>query len=52
LKIEEQRERDAYSLGMPEGEMFTYKPMLSFESEKTNILASARKNQTAKPYRN
>lgn len=51
LKTEEQRERDTYSLGMPESEMFTFKPAQGFEEEKNRVLASARKNQGTKGVR-
>lgn len=43
LAKEEQRERDIYSLGMPESEMFTYKCRATFEAEQVRVLASARK---------
>lgn len=51
LKAEEQREKDAYSLGMPDAEMFTFKPDHGFEAEKARVLASARKNQGTKVVR-
>jgi hypothetical protein len=44
LSAEEHREKVAYSLGMPDTEMFTYKPAQSFQAEKDRVLASARKN--------
>jgi predicted kinase len=45
LQAEELRERDTYSLGMPETEMFTYKSAQAFQAEKGRVLASAKKNQ-------
>jgi energy-coupling factor transporter ATP-binding protein EcfA2 len=51
LKAEEHREKDAYSLGMPDAEMFTFKPAEGFEDEKNRVLASARKNQGTKAVR-
>jgi hypothetical protein len=49
LNSEEQREKDAYSLGMPVEEMFTFKPSDGFEAEKVRVLASARKNKGVRP---
>lgn len=43
IREEELRERELYSLGMPEDEMFTSKAALNFESEKARVLKSARK---------
>jgi len=43
LKTEEQRERDFYSLGMPEEDMFTYKSSTAFEEERIRVIASAKK---------
>lgn len=49
LKDEEDRERELFSLGMPQEEMFTYKSERSFETEKSQVLASAQKQ--AEKYR-
>jgi len=43
LHEEECRERELYSLGMPKDEMFTAKCQAAFESEKTRVLTSAKK---------
>ncbi|WP_196489019.1 hypothetical protein [Burkholderia cepacia] len=43
IKSEEARERELYSLGMPEEEMFTTKAALSFDSEKSRVMRSAKK---------
>ncbi|MCP3025277.1 AAA family ATPase [Cupriavidus basilensis] len=43
MKEEELREREMYSLGMPEEEMFSTKAETSFAAEKTRVLRSARK---------
>ena len=43
LHAEELRERELYSLGMPEAEMFTHKSLSAFESERTRVLSSAEK---------
>ena len=51
LKLEEERERDLYSLGMPEADMFTYKSMQAFEAEGERVLASAEKQELRKPSR-
>lgn len=45
MKQEEERERESFSLGMPENEMFSFKSFEAFENEKDRVLASARKNQ-------
>jgi hypothetical protein len=43
LRIEEFREREIYSLGMPEAEMFTTRLLATFEAEKDRIMRSAEK---------
>ena len=43
LGQEESSERELYSLGMPEDEMFTYKAKQEFVKERTMVIASARK---------
>jgi hypothetical protein len=43
------RERELYSLGMPELEMFTFKSKQAFEIEKQRVLASATRQQRARP---
>jgi hypothetical protein len=43
LRAEEQREREFYSLGMPDAEMFTFKPAAAFNEERARVLASAEK---------
>jgi hypothetical protein len=42
IHAEELRERDLYSLGMPETEMFTYRALSSFEEESKRVLKSAK----------
>lgn len=52
LGAEEHRERDVYSLGMPDEEMFTFKCNQAFEKERVRVLSSAQKqgnSRTAKP---
>ncbi|MEB3734466.1 hypothetical protein ULF88_10945 [Halopseudomonas pachastrellae] len=48
---EESRERELYSLEMPESEMFTHKIKTNFEVEKVRVLKSARKQKTKKENR-
>lgn len=48
IKKEESQERDLYSLGMPEDEMFSFKAERSFNAEKQRVLKSA-KRQNFKP---
>jgi hypothetical protein len=43
LRNEELREKDLYSLGMRDDEMFTHKCVQTFEIESTRVLASAEK---------
>jgi hypothetical protein len=43
LQEEEVRERDMYSLGMPESEMFTSKCLATFEIERERVLTSAKR---------
>jgi GTPase SAR1 family protein len=45
LSIEELREREIYSLGMPEAEMFTTRLLATFEAEKDRIMRSAEKQE-------
>ncbi|WP_454740222.1 hypothetical protein [Cupriavidus necator] len=47
LKQEEQRERELYSLGMPQGEMFSTKAELSFTTEKARVIKSAKRQNKA-----
>lgn len=51
LEVEETRERDQYSLGMPTEEMFTAKIRATFNREKSRVLRSA-KRQTLRRERN
>jgi hypothetical protein len=44
LRSEEEREREMYSLGMPQAEMFTTRLLATFEAEKERIKRSAAKN--------
>ena len=44
LRSEEEREREMYSLGMPQAEMFTTQLLAMFEAEKERIKRSAAKN--------
>lgn len=46
LRAEEDREKDFYSLGMPEDEMFTFKAMENFIPERERVLKSAAKQKT------
>lgn len=48
IKSEENREREFYSLGMPEDEMFSVKAERSFTTEKARVIRSA-KRQSFKP---
>jgi len=48
LKAEETRERQTYSLGMPEDEMFTTRLLATFEEEKIRITKSAKKQNHRK----
>jgi hypothetical protein len=43
LQAEEERERETFSLGMPENEMFTFKLASLFAREKEKIMASAKR---------
>jgi hypothetical protein len=45
LQEEEQRERELYSLGIPDDNMFTYKSLAAFEAEKGRVLASAQRQR-------
>jgi hypothetical protein len=45
LQEEEKREREFYSLGMPEEEMFTYASKKAFVTERSRVLASAVKTK-------
>lgn len=45
LREEEMREREMYSLGMPEEEMFSYKARTGFNSEKARVLRSLKKQR-------
>lgn len=46
LKVEEEREKEFYSLGMPEEEMFTFKANENFIPERARVLKSAAKQKT------
>lgn len=48
LRSEEARERQMYSLGMPEAEMFTTRLLARFDAEKDRILRSAKETQRKK----
>lgn len=48
LAAEEALERESYSLGMPETEMFTYKARQNFMGESKRVLESATKQGTTK----
>lgn len=43
LRLEEDRERSIYSLGMPEAEMFAYKSAQTFQEAKKRVLSSAKR---------
>ncbi len=45
LAEEESREKQSYSLGMPEEDMFTYKIKRAYEFDKERVLESARKQR-------
>nr|WP_288355716.1 hypothetical protein [uncultured Pseudomonas sp.] len=45
LKAEEEREKEFYSLGMPEEEMFTFKASDNFAPERERVLKSAAKQK-------
>jgi hypothetical protein len=51
LSIEETREREIYSLGMPEAEMFSTRLLATFEAEKDRIRRSAEKQQSKRQKR-
>tara|TARA_Y100000296_G_scaffold85214_1_gene120537 strand:- start:1549 stop:1917 length:369 start_codon:yes stop_codon:yes gene_type:complete len=51
LHEEENREREQYSLEMPENEMFTYKIKANFAVEKVRVLKSAKKQKSKSEYR-
>ncbi|MEZ0600973.1 hypothetical protein ACAX43_02260 [Paraburkholderia sp. IW21] len=46
MKQEELREREMYSLGMPEEEMFSMKAETNFTAERTRVLRSARRQSS------
>lgn len=48
LREEEYREKELYSLEMPENEMFTYKAIVGFNSEKNRVMRSAKKQDAKK----
>lgn len=48
---EESREKELYSLEMPESEMFTYKIKCNFSSEKVRVMKSAKRQQSKKESR-
>ncbi|ELQ3329672.1 TPA: type I restriction enzyme HsdR N-terminal domain-containing protein [Pseudomonas aeruginosa] len=45
IRSEELREKELYSLGMPDEEMFTSKAMLSFTKESTKVMRSAKRQK-------
>jgi hypothetical protein len=45
LRSEEEREREHYLPGLPDGEMFSIKSETSFASERERVMASARRQQ-------
>lgn len=51
LMLEERRERDLYSLGFPDNELFSYKAEHEFDIEQTRILSSARRQMNKKQAR-
>jgi len=48
---EENREKEFYSLDMPESEMFTFKIKANFSTEKVRVMKSAKKQQSKKESR-
>jgi hypothetical protein len=48
LCAEESREKELYSLEMPESEMFTYKIKSNFSTEKVRVMKSAKKQESKK----
>ena len=48
LSEEETREKELYSLEMPESEMFTYKAKAGFSKEKTRVMRSAKRQNHTK----
>lgn len=48
---EESREKELYSLEMPESEMFTYKIKDNFKNEKVRVMKSAKRQQSKKDSR-
>jgi hypothetical protein len=50
LSVEESRERQIYSLGMPEAEMFSTRLLATFEAEKDRIMRSAEKQERKRKY--
>jgi predicted type IV restriction endonuclease/GTPase SAR1 family protein len=44
---EELREKELYSLGMPESEMFSTKASISFDQERSRVLKSAKRQKSA-----
>lgn len=48
IEAEEQREKEAFSLGMPEDEMFTAKARKNFAFEKVRVVKSAERQGSAK----
>ncbi|WP_336779101.1 hypothetical protein [Pantoea sp. USHLN256] len=56
IHLEELRERDIYSLGMPQDEMFSHKALDNFDSEKQRVMRSAKRqnfksSSKRQPYR-
>jgi hypothetical protein len=45
---QERREREEYSLGVPDEELFTHKAVTTFEQEKTRVLASAARQASSR----
>ena len=51
LAAQEKREREEYSLGIPDEELFTHKALTSFAAEKERVLSSAAKQPTTRSRR-
>lgn len=51
LNAEESREREIFSLGMPENEMFSYKLRKAYAAEKSRVIKSAHRQDPGKPRR-
>lgn len=51
LREEESREKELYSLEMPESDMFTYKVKANFEVEKVKVMKSAKRQKSKKESR-